>query len=110
MLCAAHCALLPLLVAFLPALALEPVESALLIASMLLAVFCHALGFRIHGRGAPVAVVICGLALVLASRWAFESPAEFLTIGGALVMASSHWLNSRFCATCPKCARPSGGG
>jgi hypothetical protein len=105
LLCAAHCALLPLLVAFLQALALPPVESALLFVSVTLAVMCHSLGFRIHRSWIHLAAVIGGLALIAASRFEFALGNESLSIGGACLIALSHAFNSRLCAACPECAQ-----
>lgn len=103
--CMAHCLLLPLLLAALPALAdrLDPGESFHIVV-LLLAVPTSAFaligGWRRHRASVPLAVGSAGLALMAAgiafsSREAIETA---LTVAGSLLLAGAHvanWRNRR---------------
>ena len=113
LLCAVHCALMPLLVTLLPLvglgfLATEPVEWALVTVSCLLGVSSLRLGFREHGKRRALAVLALGLALLVLGRvseareWgSWGVPA--LVAGGCVVMLS-HVINGRLCRTCRSCS------
>lgn len=100
--CMAHCLLLPLLLAALPAFAdrLDPGESFHLIV-LLLAIPTSALalvaGWRRHRASVPLAVGSAGLALMaagiaFANREAIETG---LTVAGSLLLAGAHVANWR---------------
>ncbi|MGC6331009.1 MerC domain-containing protein [Rhizorhabdus sp. FW153] len=100
--CMAHCLLLPLLLAALPAFAdrLDPGESFHLIV-LLLAIptsaFALVAGWRRHRASVPLAVGSAGLVLMaagiaFASREAIETG---LTVAGSLLLAGAHIANWR---------------
>lgn len=113
LLCAIHCALMPLLITLLPLvglgfLATEPVEWALVATSAVLGVSALRLGYREHGKRRALAVLAVGLTLLVLGRvseareWgAWGVPV--LVIGGCTV-ALSHVFNARLCRSCRACS------
>lgn len=107
LLCALHCALLPLLIAVLPPLGLaawlgsDDVEVAFVIFATLLGAFSLVWGYRQHGEVRALGLLLPGLLLLWAGAWVpvlhAQSPilhAVVMTIGGVLV-ALAHWANLR---------------
>ena len=119
LLCAVHCALMPVLVTLLPLvglgfLATEPVEWALVAMSGLLGMSSQRLGFREHGKRRALATLTVGLALLVLGRvseareWgAWGVPV--LVVGGCVV-ALSHVVNGRLCRSCRACSSSGSGG
>lgn len=103
MLCAVHCAVLPLLFAALPLLGLEITENAILEYCLLLFSFvigCLALGqgyLRHHRRLLPLVLFVVGFVLLLAGHfWTDTAAAEYMLICiGAGAIVSAHLLNQR---------------
>lgn len=100
-LCAIHCAALPLLMAFLPLLGLsfllnETLEKTLLVFAVTLALWSVAQGYKHHHRFILFGVWL-GAALLIGAQWFLHH--EVLAIGGALGLASCHFLNYRFLHT-----------
>lgn len=112
LLCAVHCALMPLVITLLPLIGLaflanEWVEWLLLGASGALGVSSLCLGYRAHGRRRPLAVLATGLALVALGRAAHAGhwrpyDVTLLVVGG-FTIATSHYLNRRLCRSCHAC-------
>ena len=113
LLCAVHCALMPMLVTLLPLVGLgfvatEPVEWALVGMSFALGVWSLRLGFREHGKRRALAILAVGLALLVLGR--VSEAREWGTWGvpvlvvGGCVVALSHAVNGRLCRTCRSCA------
>ena len=112
LLCAIHCALMPLLVTLLPViglgfLATEPVEWALVTMSILLGVSSLRLGFREHGKRRALMILAIGLALLVLGRvseardWgAWGVP---VLVAGGCIVALSHVINGRLCRACRSC-------
>lgn len=112
LLCAAHCALLPVAMALLPAIGLgflgsEAAERSLFGLSATLGIISLTLGYRRHRVRAAVGLLSIGLALFAAGRLAEAFEAEVLGVAsvvlGGLVVASAHLVNRHFCALCPAC-------
>lgn len=113
LLCAIHCALMPLLITLLPLLGLgflasEPVEWALVSTSAVLGVSSLRLGYREHGKRRALATLAVGLTLLVLGRvteargWgAWGVPV--LVLGGCTV-AFSHVFNGRLCRSCRSCS------
>ena len=107
--CAIHCALMPAIVPFLPLLRIawladERVEWGLLGTTAVIATAAIGRGYLHHRRRLPAAIVLTGLALVLAGRLServggFIAPV-FMAVGGATV-ALGHWRNHRASCQCP---------
>ena len=97
-LCAVHCAVTPLLLLAVPTLALwRGMELALLGVSVMLAAVALGVGFRRHGRRAPLAVAGGGLVVwvVSASHLLHVVPELVTSMGGALVVAGALLWNSQ---------------
>jgi hypothetical protein len=108
LLCAVHCALMPLVVTILPwiglgILAEDGAESILLGLSASLGIASSYLGYRVHRSGWSVILLAAGLGLLASGRivegWEYETIGLPLLVGGGLVVASSHLLNRRLCQT-----------
>lgn len=103
MLCAVHCAVLPLLFAALPLLGMEITENPLLEYCLLLFSFfigCLALSqgyWRHHRRLLPLLLFIGGFALLLAGHFLEMAAAWEYTLicTGAAAIVSAHLLNQR---------------
>ena len=113
--CAVHCALMPFVLALLPAamgagLASGWVEWSLFAASAMVGLASMRRGGRIHGRGVTKAAFAAGLAMLALGRvseereWGRWSVAV-LVLGGATV-ALAHLVNGRLCRACATCHRP----
>lgn len=104
MLCAVHCALLPLFFGLLPVMGLEiladhALERAFVIFAILLASISLAHGLRRHGSYLPFLLLLPGIALLvtgllIGSTHASSGHALAVSLGGALV-ALSHVMNLR---------------
>jgi hypothetical protein len=103
-LCAVHCALLPFVIAVLPALGLgfladHSIERAFVLFACTLAVTMLGLGYRRHGSAKALALLFPGIALLLAGvlvdfERATTLHAALVTCGGTLV-ALAHIVNLR---------------
>ncbi|MBS7456524.1 MerC domain-containing protein [Coralloluteibacterium stylophorae] len=104
LLCAVHCAVLPVLLAVAPALGLKLVagvdlDQAIVVFTALLGVAMLAIGYRRHRALRPALLLLAGLALLLGGAFggAHEhslAHAAVMTVGGVLV-AAGHLLNLR---------------
>ena len=107
--CAIHCALMPAIVPFLPLLGIawladERVEWGLLGTTAVIATAAIGRGYLHHRRRLPAAIVLTGLALVLAGRLG-EQAGWFIAPGlmavGGVTVALGHWRNHRASCQCP---------
>lgn len=117
LLCALHCALMPIFVTALPLLGLsflatEPVEWALMGVSALLGCSSLCLGYREHRSRRALLVLSIGLALLVLGRvgeergWEpFGAP---LMVCGGLIVATSHLINRKLCHLCRSCQHEGG--
>jgi hypothetical protein len=112
LLCAIHCAVLPLVVTLLPLVGLsfladERTEWVLLGLSALLGVTSLCLGYRAHRRRRALVVLSIGLALLALGRMSEEREIETfgvpLIVTGGLIVAGAHWINHRLCRACRVC-------
>ena len=107
LLCAAHCAALPVLIAVLPSLGLatwlgsDGFETGFVVFATLLGAFSLIWGYRRHGEVRALGWLVPGLLLLWAGAWVpvlhAQSPiahALVMTAGGVLV-AVAHWANLR---------------
>lgn len=113
--CAVHCALMPFLLAILPAalgasLASDAVEWGLFGASAFLGLACMHRGGKLHRRGMTKGVFAVGLTMLAFGRvseergWGHWGVAA-LVLGGVTV-ATAHALNGRLCRVCALCHNP----
>lgn len=102
-LCLVHCLALPLLMALVPFLSeVMPshLHAQLLLLVVPVSVLAFALGFRRHGSSAVLAGGALGLGLlalggtVAHARWGVAADRS-LTVAGSLVLAVTHYYNSR---------------
>jgi hypothetical protein len=112
LLCAIHCALMPLVVTLLPLvglgfLASEGVEWTLLALSAVLGCTSLCFGYRTHRRRTALAVLATGLALLAMGRLCEERGIDHqglaLVVLGGSTVAASHILNRRLCTACRTC-------
>lgn len=115
MLCAIHCAALPLLVTLSVAgnlsLLSDPYwEFAFLSGSALLAILSLLPGRRTHQNWAPLLLALLGFAAILCAHGQdflhghhHEAPSWVAALGGLLI-AGAHWLNWRLLRECRSCS------
>jgi MerC mercury resistance protein len=109
--CAVHCAALPLLLAALPAAGLAWLDSAWIDWAMVavaagIAFRAHGRGFSVHRHCLPPSLAVLGVLLIVATICLLKGSTSqhYLQASGAVVIASSHALNHRFCRSCAKCS------
>jgi hypothetical protein len=112
LMCAAHCALLPIVVTLLPVVGLgflahETTEWMLLGLAAALGMSSLCLGFRRHRSRRALVVLSAGLALLAGGRMVEHlEVGEFgvaLVVLGGLTVAGAHWVNRRLCLACRVC-------
>jgi hypothetical protein len=108
--CAVHCALLPLVLAALPAIGLAWLDSpwvdwTMVVVAAGIALSAHRGGLKVHRRCLPIGIAIAGLLIIVATICLFKGTAtqHYLQASGAVVVASSHVLNHHFCRGCVVC-------
>lgn len=111
LLCALHCALTPLFVSVLPLIGLEflahPVfETAMIALSLIIGAAALRNGYLNHHHKASALLVFAlGAILLLVARNVLSDPfAEWTTLLGLAVIASSHFINWRLCQRAHCCA------
>ena len=114
--CAVHCVVLPLLLAALPAIGLAWLDSpwvdwTMVVLATLIALRAHRGGFLVHRRCLPAGVAVAGLLIIVTTICLLKGSAShhYIQASGAVVVASSHFLNRHLCGNCVVCstARPS---
>jgi hypothetical protein len=103
-LCAIHCAALPLLATVTPLVSLglaqsDGLEWTFVIIGLLLGLSSLVPSFRrVHGRPLPLALFVAGMVVLLVARLVLDGDARVETpaaVAGALVMARAHLVNRR---------------
>jgi hypothetical protein len=109
--CAVHCAVLPLLLAALPAIGLAWLDSpwvdwTMVALAAVIALRAHRGGFAAHRRCLPMGVAVAGLLVIVTTICLFKGSAShhYIQASGAMVVASSHFLNSHLCRRCVTCS------
>jgi MerC mercury resistance protein len=109
--CAVHCAVLPLLLAALPAIGLAWLDSAwvdwtMVALAAVIALRAHRGGFRLHRSCLPSAVAVAGLLAIVTTICLLKGSAShhYVQASGAVVVASSHFLNRHLCRNCKACS------
>lgn len=108
MICAVHCAVLPLLFAAMPLLGMEVTENATLeygLLSLSFLIGCLALGrgyLRHHRRLTPISLFVVGFGLLLTGHfWPAAADWEYVMIClGAAAVTAAHLINQRQCRHC----------
>lgn len=108
--CAVHCAVLPLLLAALPAIGLawldsEWVDWTMVVLAAVIAFRAHCGGFTVHRRCLPAGVAAAGLLVIVTTICLLKGSAShhYIQASGAMVVASSHFLNRHLCRNCVAC-------
>jgi hypothetical protein len=109
--CAVHCAVLPLLFAALPAIGLAWLDSpwvdwTMVAMAAAIALRAHRGGFLVHRRCLPTGVAVAGLLIIIATISLLKGSAShhYIQASGAVVVASSHFLNRHLCRNCVACS------
>jgi len=113
LLCAVHCAAMPLLLTLLPLVGLsffasQWMEWLLVVFSAALGTASLCLGYREHKSRRAFAVLSGGLALLALGRimeqWGIGGFwGVVIVVCGGLTVASAHFLNRRLCESCHAC-------
>jgi hypothetical protein len=108
--CAIHCAIVPLLLAALPAIGLAWLDSAWVDWSMVsialaIALRAHFVGYQLHRRCRPAAAALAGVVILVTTLCFLKGSANhhYIQASGAVIIAGSHFLNHRFCQSCGTC-------
>jgi len=108
--CAVHCAVLPLVLAAVPAIGLAWLDSpwvdwTMVVVAAFLAWRAHKAGFVTHRRCLPAGVAAFGLVLIVGTICLLKGSASqhYIQASGAVVVASSHFLNRHLCRNCATC-------
>jgi MerC mercury resistance protein len=109
--CAVHCAVLPLLLAALPAIGLAWLDSpwvdwTMVVLAATIALRAHRGGFLVHRRCLPAGVAVAGLLIIVATICVLKGSANhhYIQASGTVVVASSHFLNRHLCRNCVACS------
>jgi hypothetical protein len=108
--CAVHCAVLPLLLAALPAIGLAWLDSPWVDWTMVVLAACIALrahrgGYMLHRRCLPMGVAVAGVVIIVTAISLLKGSAthHYIQASGGVVIASSHFFNRRLCRSCVAC-------
>ena len=108
-LCAVHCAIVPLLITVLPLAGLGFLANPFVEWSMItfaLFVGCYAIGssyFRIHHQALPVLVLMFGfLVIIVGHIWVHGWREAIIVPMGGLLIATAHFINYRYARNCTK--------
>ena len=110
LLCAIHCALLPVLFTTLPLLGVEVLENenlelGFIIFSLIVGCFALYNGYKKHHHKIlPLFVFVAGIVLLFFANFFLEDNAETIVkISGAAIIITSHILNWYNCKHCKIC-------
>ena len=115
LLCAVHCALMPLAITLLPLLGLSfladsRMEWALVVLAAVLGTTSLTVGYRQHRSTNALRVLFAGLAILVAGRlfetYAVGQWAVGVVVAGGVIIAIAHSINLRLSRTC-ECHSPS---
>lgn len=104
--CAVHCLAAPfVLLAFASVGGLDAahdtLHAALVVGSILLGMFSLGRGYRHHRQARVLLLLAPATVLLLLGQFSAEGVLEtVLTVAGALLLATGHWLNYRLCDAC----------
>lgn len=114
-LCAIHCAILPILVIFLPTFFLslfvnEYTEWIFLMVSFFIGIWSLCLGYSKHKSIKSLTLISIGFTVLLTGKlivhyYNHKTPLylNLLMVLGGLIIASSHYINNKLCSICVKC-------
>ncbi|WP_231459587.1 MerC domain-containing protein [Pedobacter sp. Leaf132] len=106
-LCAIHCALVPLLITFLPLwglsfLANEWVEISMILVSLILGIWSLSISYRKEHRTIyPTVILVLGFALIATGHFSGYDFLEPILIPiGGIVIATAHFINLKYVKSC----------
>lgn len=105
-LCAAHCALLPVLITLFPLLGIgflmkDWVEVLMIVTSVLIAGFSLAPSYKLHQKRLPIILLLIGIGLIVLAHSVLQEKLEpFVLPAGGLTIASAHYFNRTYVCTC----------
>lgn len=106
-LCAIHCAVVPLLITSLPLLGLGFLANPVIEWSMIIFALCigiYAIGlsyFRTHHKRLPMLLLILGFLIIIAGHLFITSWHEAIIVPiGGLLIATAHFFNYRYSGMC----------
>ena len=110
--CAVHCALMPIVVSFLPLLGLgwlssEWVEWTLLLASACMGATSLCWGVKKHGNRCVLGWLGAAITMLVLARITEEHNWRYgwiVAVAGGLTMAGAHLWNHRLCRSCHTCS------
>src|SRR5882724_8036355 len=78
------------------------VDWTMVMFAAVIALRAHRGGFTVHRRCLPTAVAVTGLLMIVTTICLFKGNANhhFIQASGAMVVASSHFLNRHLCRSC----------
>jgi hypothetical protein len=115
MLCAIHCAILPLAMTVLPLLGIGFLahgwfEIAMISLSITIGVLSLGRSYRIHRRLNPIFMMIAGATLLLFNLLGHSTHDEtlemlhpFIALLGGIMIISAHRVNMKLCDSCTRC-------
>jgi hypothetical protein len=115
LLCAIHCAALPLALAVLPlagthALLGGTVELVMIAVSAVVGTLSLGSSYRVHRRLNPIVIMAAGATILVANFVGHDSHSElaeilhpYIAAVAGLMIATAHRINMRLCAACETC-------
>ena len=113
-LCAIHCAIMPLIITFLPLIGLgwlasEWVEWVLFASSAIIGASSLCMGYNQHGSKSALRTLAIGLSILALGRLGdmhhWGPYYVVLLIIGGFTIAGSHYLNHKLCKSCHTCKK-----
>jgi hypothetical protein len=115
LLCAIHCAALPLALAVLPLAGAHillggTIELVMIGVSAVVGVASLGSSYRVHGRLNPLLIMAAGATILVANFVGHDSHSElaealhpYIAAVAGLMIATAHRINMRLCASCETC-------
>jgi len=101
LLCAVHCAALPLIISSLPLLGLKIfgnplIETSIILLSLIIGIISLSTSYVKHKNWIPMLIIVWGFALIFTGHFLISDTVEwiFLSIGG-LTVATAHYCNRK---------------
>ncbi len=109
LLCAVHCAIVPILITTLPLLGLgflanHWLEWGMILFALFIGVYAIGLSFfRTHHRALPMILLILGFLIIIAGHLFIRNWREAIIVPmGGLLIAIAHFFNFRYSRACPR--------
>ncbi len=106
LLCAIHCAVLPLIMTTLPLLGLEFfgsafMESLIILLSLVIGITSLVSSVSQHKKRLPLYIMLCGFVAIFAGHFLVSGKAEWILLAmGGLAVATAHYINWQLVKRC----------